>query len=147
MKSTGEVMAIGRTFEESLLKAVRSLEIDRVGLDSSPATDDQILQELREPTSERIFSIAEALRRGFAPEKIAEVTAWDLFFIEKIRHLVQLELRVGESRRARGLLAEAKRAGFADESHATLTRSSVDVIRRCRSRVAYNVDDMCGFEL
>src|SRR5256712_187023 len=91
MKSTGEVMAIGRTFEESLLKAVRSLEIDRVGLDSGPATDDQILQELREPTSERIFSIAEALRRGFAPEKIAEVTAWDLFFIEKIRHLVQLE--------------------------------------------------------
>src|SRR3989454_699205 len=63
MKSTGEVMAIGRTFEESLLKAVRSLEIDRVGLDSGPATDDQILQELREPTSERIFSIAEALRR------------------------------------------------------------------------------------
>src|SRR2546427_298579 len=60
MKSTGEVMAIGRTFEESLLKAVRSLEIDRVGLDSSPATDDQIFEELREPTSERIFSIAEA---------------------------------------------------------------------------------------
>ncbi|HYR81773.1 MAG TPA: carbamoyl-phosphate synthase large subunit, partial [Thermoplasmata archaeon] len=68
MKSTGEVMAIGRTFEESFLKAVRSLEIDRVGLDSGPATDDEIVRELSEPTSERIFSIAEALRRGFAPE-------------------------------------------------------------------------------
>src|SRR3989441_1144251 len=146
MKSTGEVMAIGRTFEESLLKAVRSLEIDRVGLDSGPATDDQILQELREPTSERIFSIAEALRRGVAPEKIAEVTAWDLFFIEKIRHLVQLESRLRESRRARGLLAEAKRAGFADESLATLTRSSEEVIRRSRPRVAYKMVDTCGGE-
>src|SRR2546426_637009 len=64
MKSTGEVMAIGRTFEESFLKAVRSLEVDRVGLDSGPATDDEIVRELKEPTSERIFSIAEALRRG-----------------------------------------------------------------------------------
>src|SRR5207245_11416472 len=62
MKSTGEVMAIGRTFEESFLKAVRSLEIDRVGLDSLPATDDEIVRELKEPTSERIFSIAEASR-------------------------------------------------------------------------------------
>ncbi len=146
MKSTGEVMAIGRTFEESLLKAVRSLEIDRVGLDSSPATDDQIFEELREPTSERIFSIAEALRRGFAPEKIAEVTAWDLFFIEKLRRLVQLESRVRESRRARGLLEEAKRAGFADESLAALTRSSEEAIRRSRPRVAYKMVDTCGGE-
>src|SRR2546422_11597350 len=67
MKSTGEVMAIGRTFEESFLKAVRSLEIDRVGLDSLPATDDEIVRELKEPTSERIFSIAEALRRRGGP--------------------------------------------------------------------------------
>src|SRR3989449_2706610 len=71
MKSTGEVMAIGRTFEESFLKAVRSLEIDRVGLDSLPATDDEIVRELKEPTSERIFSIAEALRRGGAPPEKA----------------------------------------------------------------------------
>src|SRR5207244_3665286 len=131
MKSTGEVMAIGRTFEESLLKAVRSLEIDRVGLDSSPATDAQIF---------------EALRRGFAPEKIAEVTAWDLFFIEKLRRLVQLESRVRESRRARGLLEEAKRAGFADESLAALTRSSEEAIRRSRPRVAYKMVDTCGGE-
>src|SRR5881409_585500 len=81
MKSTGEVMAIGRTIEESFMKALRSLEVGKVGLDSGPATDDEIVRELKEPTSERIFSIAEALRRGFAPEKIAALTDWDPFFI------------------------------------------------------------------
>src|SRR3989454_2824006 len=124
MKSTGEVMAIGRTFEESFLKAVRSLEIDRVGLDSGPATDDEIVRELREPTSERIFSIAEALRRGVAPQKIASLTAWDPFFIEKIPRLVRLGSRLRGSRPTRVLLAEAKRARLADESLPALTRTS-----------------------
>ncbi len=146
MKSTGEVMAIGRTFEESFLKAVRSLEIDRIGLDSGPTTDEEIVQELREPTAERIFSIAEALRRGFAPEKIAALTAWDPFFIEKIRHLVRLESRLRGSRRSRALLKEAKRFGFADESLASLTRTSEEVIRRGRPRVAYKMVDTCGGE-
>src|SRR5213596_2139004 len=146
MKSTGEVMAIGRTFEESFLKAVRSLEIDRVGLESGPATDDEIVRELREPTSERIFSIAEALRRGFAPEKIAALTDWDPFFIEKVRHLVLLESRLRESRRTRVLLAEAKRSGFADESLAALTRTSEEGIRRDRPRAAYKMVDTCGGE-
>jgi len=146
MKSTGEVMAIGRTFEESFLKAVRSLEIDRVGLDSGPATDDEIVRELREPTSERIFSIAEALRRGFAPEKIAALTDWDPFFIEKIRRLVRLESRLRGSRPTRVLLAEAKRSGFADESLAALTRTSEEGIRRGRPRAAYKMVDTCGGE-
>src|SRR5437870_9469769 len=79
-------MAIGRTFEESFLKAVRSLEIDRVGLDSLPATDDEIVRELKEPTSERIFSIAEALRRRIAPPKKPGLPDVDPYFIEKNRH-------------------------------------------------------------
>src|SRR5438132_14179472 len=90
MKSTGEVMAIGRTFEESFLKAVRSLEIDRVGLDSVPATDDEIVRELKEPTSERIFSIAEALRRGVAPQEIAAATERGPLFNRENRQLVRL---------------------------------------------------------
>src|SRR6266705_635596 len=146
MKSTGEVMAIGRTFEESLLKAVRSLEIDRVGLEPLPWTDDALVRELREPTDQRLFAIAEAFRRGVPLEEVGRASAWDLFFIEKIRHLVQLESRVRESRRARGLLAEAKRAGFADESLATLTRSSEEAIRRSRPRVTYKMVDTCGGE-
>src|SRR5437870_12820737 len=139
-------MAIGRTIEESFLKAVLSLESDRVGLDSGPATDDEIVRELREPTSERIFSIAEALRRGFAPEKIAALTDWDPFFIEKIRRLVRLESRLRGSRRTRVLFAEAKRYGFADESLAALTRTSEEGIRRGRPRAAYKMVDTCGGE-
>src|SRR5438093_11896913 len=97
MKSTGEVMAIGRTFEESFLKAVRSLEVDRVGLDSGPATDDEIVRELKEPTSERIFSIAEALRRGVAPEKKAAATGWGPVFIRKRRPPSPPEAPISES--------------------------------------------------
>jgi carbamoyl-phosphate synthase large subunit len=146
MKSTGEVMAIGRTFEESLLKAVRSLEIDRVGLDAGPWSDDEIARELMEPTDQRLFAIADALRRGFAPEKIVALTAWDPFFIEKIRHLVHLESRLRRSRRGRELLAEAKRSGLADESIASLTGTAEETIRRTRPRVAYKMVDTCGGE-
>src|SRR6184192_519344 len=121
MKSTGEVMAIGRTFEESLLKAVRSLEIDRVGLESSPWSDEELVRELREPTDERLFAIAEAVRRRLPTEKIASLTEWDPFFIEKIRHLVRIESGVRGSRISKPVLAEAKRFGFADESLSALT--------------------------
>src|SRR5439155_166318 len=84
--------------------------------------------------------------RGFAPEKIAALTDWDPFFIEKVRHLVLLESRLRESRRTRVLLAEAKRSGFADESLAALTRNSEERIRRDRPRAAYKMVDTCGGE-
>src|SRR5206468_11786897 len=103
MKSTGEVMAIGRTIEESFMKAVRSLEVDRVGLDSGPATDDEIVRELKEPTSERIFAIAEALRRGCAPGQIAGASGWGQVFIGKVRTLVLLESLICDFTRALGL--------------------------------------------
>ena len=146
MKSTGEVMAIGRTFEESLLKAVRSLEIDRVGLESNPWSDDELLGELREPTDERLFAIAEALRRRFPVEKIASLTGWDPFFIEKIRHLVKIETDLKGSPPGTPGLAEAKQFGFADESIAALTGLTEESVRRGRPRVAYKMVDTCGGE-
>ncbi|HYT00300.1 MAG TPA: carbamoyl-phosphate synthase large subunit [Thermoplasmata archaeon] len=146
MKSTGEVMGIGRTFEESLLKAVRSLEIDRVGLEAGPWTDEAILRELREPTDERLFAIAEAFRRGIALEKIASLTDWDPFFLEKIRSLVSFEARLRQGRPSRALLTEAKRFGFADETIATLGHGSEATIRRARPRVVYKMVDTCGGE-
>src|SRR5438128_750694 len=146
MKSTGEVMAIGRTFEEYLMNAVLSSEYDRVGLESNSWSDDEIARELQEPTDQPLFAIAEALRRGFAPEKIAMLTAWDPFFIEKIRHLVDLESRLRGSRRDRDLLAEAKRLGLPDESIASLTGAAEETIRRMRPRVAYKLVDTCRGE-
>ncbi len=146
MKSTGEVMAIGRTFEESLLKAVRSLEIDRVGLESLPWTDDALLHELREPTDQRLFAIAEAFRRGIPLEKVAALTDWDPFFLEKIRSLVDFESRLRGRRRSRALVAEAKRLGFADEVIAAFGTGTEETVRRARPRVAYKMVDTCGGE-
>ncbi|TLZ71652.1 MAG: carbamoyl-phosphate synthase large subunit [Methanobacteriota archaeon] len=146
MKSTGEVMAIGRTFEESLLKAVRSLEIDRVGLESLPWTDDALLRELREPTDQRLFAIAEAFRRGIPLEKVAALTHWDPFFLEKIRSLVDFESRLRGRRRSRALVAEAKRLGFADEVIAAFGTGTEETVRRARPRVAYKMVDTCGGE-
>ena len=146
MKSTGEVMAIGRTFEESLLKAVRSLEIDRIGLESNSWSEEELVRELREPTDERLFAIAEAVRRRLPTEKIASLTEWDPFFIEKIRHLVRIESGVRGSRIGKSVLAEAKRFGFADESLSALTDSTEESVRRGRPRVAYKMVDTCGGE-
>jgi carbamoyl-phosphate synthase large subunit len=146
MKSTGEVMAIGRTFEESLLKAVRSLEIDRVGLEPGSWSDGEIFQELQEPTDQRLFAIAEALRRGFSTEKIASLTAWDPFFIEKMRNLIDIESRLRASQRPASLVLQAKRLGFADESIARLSNTSEEAVRRSRPRVSYKMVDTCGGE-
>jgi carbamoyl-phosphate synthase large subunit len=146
MKSTGEVMAIGRTIEESLLKAVRSLEIDRVGLEPGSWSDDGLVRELQEPTDERLFAVAEAVRRDLPTDKIAGLTAWDPFFIEKVRHLVQIEARLRSPRPSRDLLSEAKRFGFSDESIADLGGGTEDSIRRKRPRVAYKMVDTCGGE-
>ncbi len=146
MKSTGEVMAIGRTFEESLLKAVRSLEIDQVGLEPESWTDEEIVRELQEPTDRRLFAIADALRRGVATDKLASLTAWDPFFIEKIRGLVELEPRLRGKRPGRAVLAEAKRFGFADETIAALSGDSEEAVRKARPHVAYKMVDTCGGE-
>jgi len=146
MKSTGEVMAIGRTFEESLLKAVRSLEIDRVGLEPGSWSDDELINELREPTDERLFAVAEGVRRGLPMEKLAALTAWDPFFIAKIRHIVEIESRLRKARSSRSVLAEAKRFGFADESIAALVGKKEETVRRNRPRVAYKMVDTCAGE-
>ena len=91
MKSTGEVMAIGRTMEESLMKAVRSLEVGKAGLEPEAWTDEALIEELEHPTDKRLFAVAEALRRDWAVSKICGLSRWDRFFVEKMANLVALE--------------------------------------------------------
>ncbi len=146
MKSTGEVMAIGRTLEESLSKAIRSLEVDRVGLERDPRPDEELRQDLEHPTDERLFAIAEALRRGWAVEKIADLTAWDPFFLRKIRRLVEVEERLSTPRPSKPLLAEAKRLGLPDARVSSLTGWTENRVRRSRPRAAYKMVDTCGGE-
>ncbi len=149
MKSTGEVMAIGRNFHESLLKAVRSLEIDRVGLEPDRWSDEDLEKELAVATDMRLYAIAEALRRGMSVEKICGLSAWDPFFVHKIQDLVRMEERL-KSKLDPATLASAKRLGFGDEHISALTGKDEGTIRRMRRSngivAKYKMVDTCAAE-
>lgn len=156
MKSTGEVMAIGRTFEEALMKAVRSLEIGRYSLALPEATklsDEEIEKRLAIPHDERLFYVAEALRRGFPAERIANFSQIDIWFIEKIKNVVKYEQMLS-SQGKNGLLLEnlktAKRLGLADRTIAQLTGLTETEVRRKREGLGvvpvYKMVDTCAAE-
>jgi len=125
MKSVGEVMAIGRTFEEALQKAVRMVDVGADGMSGrrEPETE-QLEAELRNPTPERVFAIAEALRRGMSVDHIHDLSHIDRWFLQRIDHVVQIGERLrahrGTKALPRDLLLEAKQAGFADPQIAAL---------------------------
>lgn len=153
MKATGEVMAIGRTFEESLLKAVRSLEIGTYHLELKGAEQipqDELLKRLAAADDERLFLVAEALRRGMSVEELHQVSKIDRFFLHKLKKIVKME----ENLRETGLLPEAiftaKRMGFTDRKIAELVGSSEDDVRRLREengiKPVYKMVDTCAAE-
>lgn len=119
MKATGEVMAIGRNFEESLQKAIRSLEtgIRHLGLKKKQAealTDEEIERRIRVCDDERLFIIGDALRRGYDWEQIVEWSKIDKFFIWKIKKLIDFETTIKENKFNKDVLLEAKKLGFSD---------------------------------
>jgi carbamoyl-phosphate synthase large subunit len=123
MKATGEVMAIGRTFEESIHKAVRSLEIGahRLYLKGTEKLDSSTLEErLAKPDDERLFLIAEAFRRGYTVQQVQDLTKIDWWFLTKLEALVRFEHTIANSELTDELLAEAKRKGFTDRAIAEL---------------------------
>ena len=94
MKATGEVMAIGRNIEESLLKAVRSLEIGTHHIELpelADITDDDLIQKVARAQDDRLFYVAESIRRGYTIEELADLTKIDLFFLDKLLHIVEIE--------------------------------------------------------
>ncbi|MDD2666580.1 MAG: carbamoyl-phosphate synthase large subunit [Methanocellales archaeon] len=145
MKSTGEVMAIGRTFEEALQKALRSLDIDK-SFDNW--SDDELKSLLKTPTDERIFAIYEALKRGFSLTEIADLSCIDPFFIRKIDKIVRFETKLQKD--LEGNLREAKRLGFSDERIAQLTGKSREEIADLRKEKdifpTYKIVDTCAAE-
>ncbi len=149
MKSTGEVMAIGRSIEESLLKAVRSLEIDRVGLEPEKWKDEEMVQELGSATDIRLYVIAEALRRGIPDERICELTQWDPFFVKKVRNIIEVEKDLKNNLSITSV-SRAKRLGFADEYIALLTGKEERTVRNMRTsrdiRPVFKMVDTCAAE-
>lgn len=117
MKATGETMSIGRCFEESLLKAVRSLECGTVHLFMSKFSDmsvDELWEPVLKMTGDRIYAIAELLRRGVKPSEISSRTGIDMFFLDKISNIIDEESILFDHKNDPGALKEAKRMGFSD---------------------------------
>ncbi|MDH4123847.1 MAG: carbamoyl-phosphate synthase large subunit, partial [Thermoplasmata archaeon] len=150
MKSTGEVMSIGRCFEESLLKAVRSLEIDQIGLESEEWTEEELEAELKNPTDRRLFAIAESIRLGKTNQWICERTKWDPFFIEKIRNIIKIENELKAGELTPELLKRAKKIGFSDEYLSMLSKNTEIQIRKSRKKMGINsvfkMVDTCAAE-
>ena len=149
MKSTGEVMAIGRTFEEALQKALRSLDIDKdFGTGYERWSEAELKHLLATPTDDRIFAIYEALKKGISVVEIAELSNVDQFFIKKIEKIMRLEERLKENLGEN--LRKAKRMGFTDERVASLTRRSREEISDLRRKEGiiptYKMVDTCAAE-
>ena len=153
MKATGEVMSICNNFEGALMKAIRSLEqhIDSLmSYDFTGLTDDELEKQLAVVDDRRIWVIAEALRRGVKYEHIHEITKIDLWFIDKIAILVEMENRLKTEELTVDLLKEAKRIEFPDNVISQLTDIDEADIKKMRYDngivAAYKMVDTCAAE-
>ena len=153
MKATGEVMSICNNFEGALMKAIRSLEqhVDSLmSYDFTGLTDDELEKQLAVVDDRRIWVIAEALRRGVKYEHIHEITKIDLWFIDKIAILVEMENRLKTEELTVDLLKEAKRIEFPDNVISQLTDIDETDIKKMRYDngivAAYKMVDTCAAE-
>ncbi len=155
MKATGEVMAMGHTFEESMLKAVRSLEygVNHLALpkdQGQTVTMAEIEQNIRVACDERLFYLGEALRRGVTPETIHEWSEIDYFFLYKFKHIIDLEKEVAANVKDLETLREAKKYGFSDESIAELwgmASEDIYALRKANGIVpVFKMVDTCAGE-
>jgi len=150
MKATGEVMAIGRSFPEALLKAVRSLDLRVGGLrldDAAGWTEAEISSMVAEATDLRLFALAEALRRGRRVDDLVAQSGIDRFFIAEIARIVSCEERLAGGEAS---LAQAKRLGFSDAEIAALLGAGESEVRARRMAAglvpAYKIVDTCAGE-
>jgi len=154
MKATGEVMALDRTFETALMKAVRSLEIGARSLrwkSASTWSAMELENRLAVATDERLFAIAEAFRRGMLVEEVAGLAHYDPWFLERIRAIVQMERTLEDAGESWPVhLAEAKELGFQDATIAELAGAEEADVRRARIAAgivpAYKIVDTCAAE-
>ena len=154
MKATGEVMSIDRHFEGAILKAARSLEIGvhRLHMDKMDAWDDaRVKKNLARINDERIFVIAEALRRGIATvDEIHDITKVDKWFLYKIQNIATIENKLKDEALTPSLMLSAKNIGLADRSIAEITGKTADEVRTIRKTMhilpKYKMVDTCAAE-
>ena len=153
MKATGEVMSICTNFEGALMKALRSLEQNIYSLhygDFDQLTDEELEKQLYAIDDHRLFCIAEAIRRGYSLEHIHEINKIDMWFLYKIRNLVEMEKRLKNEELTPELLKEAKRLEFPDRVIGELTGMSEAQIKSMRYRndiiASFKMVDTCAAE-
>ena len=156
MKSVGEVMAIGRSFQEALQKACQSLEIKRNGLgaDGKEITDQaELLRALEKPSWNRLFMIYDAMKLGISVKTIQKLTRIDMWFLQQIEELIALEREIERFRLSdvpKGLLFEAKQKGYADRQIAHLLRCLESEVYNKRIEMGINrvfkLVDTCAAE-
>jgi carbamoyl-phosphate synthase large subunit len=137
MKSVGEVMAIGRTFEESFQKSIRMLDIGKDGLvlnrtNGQTFSEEELENKLSHPDDQVLYYVAAALKAGFSVERINNLSAIDPWFIEKIKNIVQIEEKITKEELDKSLLWEAKKMGFSDKQIARAKGKTPDDIRNLR---------------
>ncbi|MGN8896556.1 carbamoyl-phosphate synthase large subunit [Flavonifractor sp. HCP28S3_F3] len=153
MKATGEVMAIGNSFEGALMKAIRSLELPVKSL-RLPGLDELYTEEIEDRLvnidDQRLFVVAEALRRGFSPEKINKITKYDLWFLDRLQAIVDMEDRLDHGHLDADTLRQAKEMGFSDAWIAALSgkeRGEIKTLRESYGIVpAFKMVDTCAAE-
>jgi len=151
MKATGEIMAIGRNIEESLLKGIRSLEIGNGDLylpSLEIASTDELIERLKHPDDERIFVLAHLFRRGVSVDTIHEITKIDLLFLRKINHIIELEQGVAAAPFDLEKLQKAKTFGFSDIQLARLWEVDEEEVYKFRVKEkvfpVYKMVDTCA---
>lgn len=153
MKATGEVMSIGRTYEESLLKAIRSLEygVHHLGLPNGESFDlDYIKKRIGAQDDERLFFIGEAIRRGTTLEELHEMTKIDYFFLNKFKNIIDIEHTLKENKGDIDYLRLAKRYGFSDRTIAHRFEMTEEAVAQLRQEhdihPVYKMVDTCAAE-
>jgi carbamoyl-phosphate synthase large subunit len=153
MKSVGEVMAIGRTFQESFQKALRGLEVGVDGLNQKTTDREKIEKELGEPGPERIWYVGDAFENGFTLEEVHQLTRIDPWFLAQIKEIVDLEMELDDKRLEdvdADALRSLKRRGFSDRRLAYLLNASEKEVRAARHRFGirpvYKRVDTCAAE-
>ncbi|MBR0459797.1 MAG: carbamoyl-phosphate synthase large subunit [Victivallales bacterium] len=154
MKAVGEVMSIGRNFNQAFQKAIRSLETGHWGFGLEPkqatfdALDDNALEsELARPNADRVYQLHTALKRGWALEKIHTLTGIDLFYLRKLQELTEFETTIGKEKDS---LRKAKQLGYSDRQLAFAWNTDERAVRKLRKRLnvlpAYGTVDTCAGE-
>ncbi|WP_129596662.1 carbamoyl-phosphate synthase (glutamine-hydrolyzing) large subunit [Anaerophilus nitritogenes] len=153
MKATGEVMAISRDFESAILKALTSLEGRFTGLrmfSIMDMTDEDLIDKIKLCDDERIFALAEGVRRGTPVSKLHELTKIDLWFLNKIKNIIHMEQRISNEKIDENLLYEAEKMGFTDREISDLSGVDHEQIHLMRKqhkiKPVYKMVDTCSGE-